>query len=80
MELATPRQRRAFAWFCQVNNLRPELSAHPNYRFTDRSNGELKTFHLKDIADQYDEYKKMEKKIKAAERHRIAAAAKRRRA
>ena len=35
----TAKQSKAFAWYVQKNKLRPELSAHPLYRFSDQGGG-----------------------------------------
>lgn len=42
MPTRTPNQDKALKWFCEVNGLKPQLSSHPLYYFTDEDGNQQK--------------------------------------
>lgn len=46
MSNRTPNQEKALAWYCEKNDLIPQLSIHPVYYFLDKRGGGLKSEHL----------------------------------
>lgn len=49
----TAKQWRAISHYLKKNNLRPELSAFPVVRFTNKETGEPGDIHISNIEDVY---------------------------
>lgn len=65
MSSRTPTENKALAWYCEANNLIPQLSAHPVYFFRNRAGEESKIL-LEHIVQDYQRARKEE--IKEAKR------------
>jgi hypothetical protein len=63
----TPKQQRAIAHYCRDNNMRPELSSYPTYRFADKGTGEIVTHSISTLVDWYDQDLKKAAREKAQE-------------
>jgi len=61
MSSRTPNQEKALAWYCEKNNLRPQLSAHPVYYFLDKSDNES-TRDIQHIVAEWKAQRKNEKR------------------
>lgn len=61
---------KALGWYATTNNFRPELSAVPLMRFTDKNTGEKVSRDLGTIIAEYQEWNEEDKKRRAAERRR----------
>lgn len=61
------KQLKAINWYCTENNLRPELSAFPEYFFTNKETGERTSKSISTLVDWYDADRERVNRQKAAE-------------
>lgn len=60
----TPTQNKAIQWYCERNDLVPQLSTHPVYYFRHRETGKESHMLLEHIVQEYQREKKEESKAK----------------
>lgn len=65
-----PTHYKAIDWYCQEHNYRPELSAVPTMRFTDKATGKKVERDLEGILLAYGQWKEEDKKQRATARRR----------
>lgn len=63
----TPKQWRAISHYLKKNNLRPEISAFPVVRFTNKNTGKTGELHISNIEDFYVADKERSKREARAE-------------
>jgi hypothetical protein len=61
MSSRTPNQDKALAWYCQTNNLKPQLSAHPVYFFTNEK-GKTEERNIQHIVADWERWREEERK------------------
>lgn len=73
----TAADEKAIAWYCKDRNLIPALSTIAELRFKSRTTGEIVTAQLRDVVEQYEEFKIEDQKERRKQRARERAAEKR---
>lgn len=63
MASRTPNENKALRWYVENNGLRPQLSSHPYYYFTDTA-GEQKRVNILHIVADWERWRKDEKRAK----------------
>lgn len=61
MSSRTPNQEKALAWYCQQHNLKPQLSAHPVYTFTNEKGG-TEEHNIQHIVADWERWREEERK------------------
>lgn len=61
MRVRTPNQEKALKWYCEKNNLKPQLSSHPVYYFINEY-GKQVTANIQSIVREWDDDRKAKKK------------------
>lgn len=68
---------KAIGWYCKDRDLIPQLSTIAELRFKERAAGQIVTAQLKDVVEQYQEWKTEDQKERRKQRARERAAEKR---
>lgn len=63
MPSRTPTENKALAWYCEENNLIPQLSTHPTYYFRDREGNESRR-EIEHILADYNRMREAKRKGK----------------
>ena len=58
----SPNQDKALIWYIEANQLTPQLSAYPTYRFLDKDGVETNR-HIFTITSDWKKWRKQEKKV-----------------
>lgn len=56
-----PNQGKALAWYCEKNNLSPQLSTYPIMYFLDENGNEHKR-HIEHLTREWEEWRKEQKR------------------
>lgn len=67
----TPNEEKALAWYCEVNDLIPQLSTHPICYFRDKDGNEVSA-RLEHIVMNWETSRKDAARIKKLEQRRTA--------
>lgn len=67
MSRLTLNQGKALTWFCDEKSLKPQLSSHPTYFFTNKK-GEEVTHNIHNIVASWNRMRKEQEKSKGGRR------------
>lgn len=62
MSSRTANQDKALAWYCLEKEFSPQLSAHPVYYFTRKSDGKTVETNIHAITQEWEAMRKAEKR------------------